>query len=247
MIGKSADISVLVTAHNEAHLAGPSLQSAERAIAAAEAGGLTVERLVGLDAPTFETAQFFAQPDIVRNWRVEHYDFRDPYVLRNRLVRQSSGKWLAWLDGDDLISENWLIAAVRFLQKRPADSLEIAHPELNWIFDEDANVFSLIDQLDPLYSKAYLYFNNYWDMMCICPRSFALRVPYQARKPDLGYGYEDWHWNLEVMRFGAVHRVIPDTVVAKRRWGRSVSRQNAEIRAVCRPSETLAINHYRTL
>ena len=246
MTGQIPDISILVTAHNEAHLAGPSLQSAERAIAAAEAGGLLVERLVGLDAPTLETEQFFAQPNISRKWRVEHYDFRDPYILRNNLVRQSSGKWLAWLDGDDLISENWLIAAVRFLQERPADSMEIAHPELNWVFDEEAYVFSLIDQLDPIYSKAYLYFNNYWDMMCICPRSLALRVPYQGRRPDLGYGYEDWHWNLEVMGLGAIHRVIPDTVVAKRRRGRSVSRHNAENRAVCRPSETMAIERYRT-
>ncbi len=44
----NVDISVIVTAHNETVVAGPTVLSAEAACRAAEAGGFSVERLIVL-------------------------------------------------------------------------------------------------------------------------------------------------------------------------------------------------------
>ncbi|AUM75332.1 glycosyltransferase family A protein [Paracoccus jeotgali] len=238
------DLSLLVTLHNEAHLAGPALRSADLAIAAAEAAGFTVERLIGLDAATETTRRFCAQPVIAERWPCRDYDFRDPFLLRNALARAATGRWVAWLDGDDLISENWLVTACEMLRDAPPDETWVIHPELNWVFDGEENVFTLVDQADPLFSKAYLYFNNYWDMMSVYPRDLALAVPYAPRRPEQGYGYEDWHWNLATMAHGVLHRVAPGTIIAKRRRAESVSRANARISAVCQPSETLRIDRF---
>lgn len=246
MINSQADVTFIVTAHNEGHLAGPSLRSAERSIAAAEARGIRVDRLVGLDRPDARTLEFFAQEAVARRWAASIFDFGDPYKLRNELVRRSTGRWVAWLDADDLISENWLAASVEILGRSASSQPQVVHPELNWIFDEEAGVFSLIDQEDELFSKGYLFFNNYWDMMCVCPREVVLSTPYSPRHPELGYGYEDWHWNLEVMRKGVVHRIARNTIIAKRRRGSSVSRHNRTIRAVCRPSVALSIDSFNT-
>lgn len=244
MLNLSPDLTLIVTAHNEAHLAGPSLHSAERSIAAAEAQGIQVDRIVGLDRPDVKTLEFFSQSALAQRWPVEIFDFGDPYRLRNELAGRASGKWVAWLDADDLISENWLSVSVDILQNSQSPEPLVVHPEINWIFDEEAGVFTLIDQEDPLFSKSYLFFSNYWDMMCVCPREVVLSTPYAERSPELGYGYEDWHWNLEVMHKGVIHRVARNTIIAKRRRRNSVSRQNRSINAVCRPSLSLTIERF---
>jgi hypothetical protein len=58
----TADVTVVVTVHSETLVAGPTMESAEQAIAAAEAAGHSVERILVLDNPPEATSAYFRQP-----------------------------------------------------------------------------------------------------------------------------------------------------------------------------------------
>lgn len=241
------DITVAITAHDESLVAGPSVRSAELAIAAAEKAGFTVERLIGLDRPTDACRRFFSQ-DLFSAWRIEEMDFGDPYPTRNALIRSATGRWIAFLDADDLFSENWLVLAARRLaEAEAAGERVVAHPELNWIFEGADMVFMKPGQDDPLFTPHYFYFGNYYDMLCMAPRVAGLETPYGHRDLAKGLGYQDWQWNIETMSLGWKHVSIKDTILFKRRRAGSVSEQNRSRQSVVRRTEPMAIDKVRSL
>lgn len=244
---KAPDLTVAITAHDETLVAGPSVRSAELAIAAAEKAGFTVERLIGLDKPTDACRRFFSQP-VFSAWRIEEMAFGDPYPTRNALIQAATGRWIAFLDADDLFSENWLVlAAQRLAAAEAAGERVIVHPELNWIFEGGEMVFVQPGQDDPLFTPHYFYFANYYDMLCMSPRIAALETPYGHRDLEKGLGYQDWQWNIETMAAGWTHLLIKDTILFKRRRTRSVSEQNRQRQAVVRQTAPMAIDRVRDL
>lgn len=241
------EISVIMSAHDEGVVSGPTMRSAERAIAAAEHAGVTVERMVTLDRPSRETTAFFAQ-ERLKDWRVVHFDFGDPYPTRNAAVGLAAGQSVAFIDGDDLVSENWLARAHRRQAEAPGHETPwIVHPEMNVIFDGDTGAFLMQDQTDPLFPPTHLYFHNTYDMMCLAPRRALLEVPYAPRDPEAGFGFQDWQWNIETMAAGWTHVVARDTVVFKRRRRRSITAANLRRNAVLRSLEPMAIDRVRSL
>lgn len=244
---KSIDISVLATAHSETLVAGPALRAAERAVHIAEQQGFSVECIVGMDSPSEECRAFFSQRHL-DGWTSMEFEFSDPYLTRNALAHVATGRWLAFLDVDDLLGENWLVAAATNLsaaEERGENT--IAHPEINWVFDEGPSVFTKPAQDDPLYTPYYWYFLNYYDMMCMAPRRVHLEHPYVARDLDGGFGYGDWQWNIETMAAGWKHISVRDTIIFKRRREGSVSRQNATRRTVIFNIEAMAIDRIEEL
>jgi hypothetical protein len=241
------DLTVSITAHNETLVAGPSLLSVEAAIRAAEQAGFRVERLIGLDNPTPGATAYFRREALSR-WRVEEFSFGDPFRVRNALVRAGRGKWIAFVDADDLVSENWFLRGAQRLEaaEKASDRL-IVHPELNWIFEAHQNVFAKPDMDDEIFLPHYLYFANYYDMMAIAPRLAALDIPYGDRDLKNGFGYQDWQWNIETIGAGWRHAVVRDTVIFKRRRLNSVSEVNRDRRCLIRDVEPMAIDQVRLL
>ena len=66
----TTDLTLVVTAHNETLVSGPTMTSADRAVAEARAAGFTVQTVIGLDAPTDRTRAYFEQP------RFDHWERR---------------------------------------------------------------------------------------------------------------------------------------------------------------------------
>lgn len=208
------DISAIITAHHEGALAGVSLRSLLCAVERARTDGLVVEVLIVLDNPDEATSSVFADA-AAEGWSLSTVSFGDQGLTRNHAVEQARGDYIAFLDGDDLWSENWLVEAYAVCQQVPGRI--IAHPEVDWFFEASNNLFFHVDQTEPHFDPHFLRVGNYWDALCLAPRSSYADHPFAMRAVDDGFAYEDWLWNLETLEAGYVHRVAPETIHFKRR------------------------------
>ena len=230
-----ADVAAIITGHAEGVMAGLSFRSLLDAVEVARAGGLEVDVLVVLDNPTDAMRAVFAEADR-HGATVAEVSYADQGKVRNSAVELVTAEHVAFLDGDDLWSENWLAEAHRVCA---ADPQAVAHPELNWFFGGQQNLYFLPDQTDPAFDPALLRIANPWDALCLAPRRAYLEHPFTGRAVADGYAYEDWHWNLETFLAGFVHRVVPETIHFKRRREGSQYVQARARSVLTRPSDLL--------
>ena len=213
----TTDITAVLNVHVEGVLAGPSLVSFEQAIEAARQSGLTVEGLIVLDRPDAATRLQFI--GVESRHRVIMTDEGDPGQARNVAVAAADGTYVAFLDGDDLWSPNWLISAHRLCAAEP--NITVAHSEINIIFGEARLMYWHIDSRGPMFDPDFLRFSNYWDAMSFASRLVYMRHPFVANDLRRGFGHEDWHWNCVTLAAGIDHRPVVGTVHFKRRRNRS--------------------------
>jgi len=213
-------LTVIVTIHNEGIYIGPCLQSANMAISEYEKKYGNVEKIIGVDNPTKETQTYLNSLNL-KDWHIFNINFKDISLVRNYLVSVSSGDYIAFLDGDDLFSSNWLLKSMDIVLQ--SDENLILHPEINWIFDSANHVWYLTGSDSPLFNKYYFYIGNYYDALCFSPRNAYIKNPFVSRSGKQGFGYEDWTWALDTYCSGYKHSISKDTVIFKRRRSESVS------------------------
>lgn len=212
------DISAIISGHTEGRLAIASLRSMLLAVEEANKNGLSVQIIAVLDNPDSVTRSVF-ENFANENGVLLEVNYADQGASRNEALEKATGQKIAFLDADDLWCKNWLCDAFRFLEK--AESGVIAHPEFNYFFEGQATVFRHIDQDDEEFQLDLLRLQNYWDALCMCDREVYKTFPFYKRELDKGWAYEDWYWNCETVAAGLRHKIVPDTILFKRR--RSIS------------------------
>jgi glycosyltransferase involved in cell wall biosynthesis len=227
------DVTAIITAHSEGLLAGPALASYWAAVDAARASGIAVETLVVLDRPTDLTQRMFASSDSL-GARIILNDDGDPGMTRNRGVRESSGKYVTFLDGDDLWGSQWIVLSHAFCERN--GSKVIAHSEMNLVFGEQRLVWFHEDSESADFDVGYQRIANYWDAMCFSPREILASIPFEQNAIRDGYAHEDWHWNNVTLEAGFSHRPVPGTVHMKRRRVGSQMTKCDENDAIVRPT-----------
>jgi glycosyltransferase involved in cell wall biosynthesis len=241
------DVTVMVTVHNETLVCGPTMASAEQAIAAARAAGHTVQTVIALDNATDATTEYFRQPEF-DHWEQWVAHEGDPGLVRNTLVPRTDGRFIAFLDADDLFSENWLsegVAALKAADER-GEKL-IVHPELNVIFDGGGQMNHNLSQDSPLFTPHFLYVRNCYDTLCLTPREAHLEVPYAGRDLARGVSREDWQFAVETMARGWKHVIVPDTIIFKRRRDFSMMVESAGRKSLLRSLPEMGIDRIRDL
>lgn len=228
----TARISAIVTGHREKRLSVATLRSFARAIEVARAEGFTVEPIMCLDRPDPLTEALFRElgPQGVQIMLMDH---GDQGKVRNEAVRQASGDYVAFLDGDDLWQASWLTRAARYLDQAGAGDI-IAHPEYNYFFEGQATIFRQIDQDAPEFDIDLLRIRNYWDALCMAPRALYLAHPFAHRDIANGWALEDWQWNEDTIAAGLRHKTVPDTVLFKRRQKESQHSRASQSKAMHR-------------
>ena len=241
------DLTVLITVHDETLVCGPTIESADLAVAAARDAGHTVETVVALDNPTDATRRWFERPEL-DHWQRWVVSEGDPGRVRNALVPRTAGRFVAFLDADDLFSENWLADGVTLLKEAEGRGERlIAHPEVNLIFDGGMQLNHNVAQDSPLFSPYFLYVRNCYDTLCLSPREAHLAVPYGGRDIRNGISREDWQYAVETMARGWKHVVVPDTVIFKRRRDSSMMVESAGRGALLRSLPEMSIDRIRDL
>lgn len=196
----------------------------EQTIEFARRAGLTVEGLIVLDRPDAATRLQFSGFD--SRYRVLLTDHGDPGKARNSAVENACGRFVGFLDGDDLWSPNWLSEAHRFCDPEP--DVMIAHSEINVIFGRERLMWWHVDSRDPTFDPDFLRYDNYWDAMSFGARAIYAKYPFVETDLRRGFGHEDWHWNCLTLGAGIDHRPVEGTVHFKRRRpGSQSARANA--------------------
>lgn len=236
------DLSVVMTAHDETVGSGPTVRSADLAVATARERSYSVETILALDNATPATSDYFHQPRF-DHWQRWELDERDLGRARNAIVPQTKGRYIAFLDADDLFSENWLAEGIAALDAAAElGERAIAHPELNVVFDGHKAVRQNIDSSSPLFSPHLLYVRNCYDSLCMSPREAHLTVPYEPRDIPNGLSYQDWQFAIETLSRGWRHLVVQDTIIFKRRRDFSLVVESNARKSIVRSLPEMAID-----
>ena len=241
------DLTLILTAHNETVVSGPTMESADLAVEAARSAGHTVQAVIALDNATEATHDYFHQSHF-DHWerRIRHDG--DLGRVRNSLVPQTDGQFIAFLDADDLFSENWLAEGLAVLKAADERGERvIAHPELNVVFDGGQYLVQTLDQDSPLFTPYFLYVRNCYDSLCMTPREAHLEVPYVHRDIPNGLSFQDWQFAIETMSRGWKHVVARDTIIFKRRRDDSLMTESQARRSLVRSLPEMAIERVRDL
>lgn len=211
------DVTVVITFHREGLLAHRSLLSLSRCRAAAEREGLAMEVIATLDRADAETERVVrayalpGKPDVLLP-----LDVGDLGQARNHAIRSATGRWILICDGDDYLSEQFIVRCVR--HARACCEEIILHAELVILFEGWNAISWQYGDDDPAFDPACLLVCNPWNSCSFAPRSVYLDTPYaRARPGESGFGFEDWHWNCETLAAGHHHRIAPGTVHYVRR------------------------------
>jgi glycosyltransferase involved in cell wall biosynthesis len=207
------DITAIVNLHAEGELASPTFASIARAKSSAEDQALVVETLAVLDRPTEDTLRFIESYGGM-DFRAIQVPYGDLGQARNAGVEQAGGKWIAFIDGDDLWAENWLAAAHA---AATSDARRIIwHPLGLLVFGEKTHLFIHIDTEDDDFDPVVLSMSNYWASQSFALRQVFLTLPYPKSDLSQQLGYEDWGWNMKTLSQGFIHKCVPDTINACR-------------------------------
>lgn len=230
------DISAVINGHAEGLLAQTSLRSLAKAADTATAAGLRVELLAMLDNPTELTRDVFeAFADARQDLKIQVVHHADLGFSRNTAAEMANGKWIAFLDADDIWCTQWLVRAHAAAESDPR---KVAwHPEVNAYFGVTANILLHVDMEDPAFRVADLAHTNLWTSLCFTSRDFLRSVPYAGTNLKDSIGYEDWSWNIAVIDNGGIHKVVPDTAHAVRTRSVSLVKQTAAAGCIPKPSD----------
>tara|TARA_B100000809_G_scaffold234805_1_gene252566 strand:- start:355 stop:1116 length:762 start_codon:yes stop_codon:yes gene_type:complete len=227
------DITTVITAHAEGSLIHATCMSVKEAIDFAGLQGIKNQVLVIIDKGSTETIEYFNEQAF--DWlTVSSVDFGDPGASRNFAGTLATGKYIAFVDGDDLWSHNWLTEAFRFCQSDNRDI--ICHPAMNLYFGtEEPIVFFHEDSEDDI-DKWNLIYSNYWTGLFFTKTSILQKHPQSVINIKSGLGFEDWHWHCETLANNIPHKVVNNTIHFIRKKPDGVLARSVDIGCVLPPT-----------
>ncbi|MBX9933756.1 MAG: glycosyltransferase family 2 protein [Methylobacterium sp.] len=209
------DISFIVNLHAEGRICLPTLDTALTAVKYANKHGVVSELILVLDNPDNGTLRLVKNLDF--KCRIEITDVRDLGLARNFGVEAAGGKYIAFLDGDDLCCDDWLLKAYEEAVNHDTDC--IVHPKFNLFFGRDYDQYFWVHP-DCRYDGvklSRLLVENLWTSSVFAERKIFEKIPYWRNDLKNGIGYEDWVFNIETAVSNVRHIVAPDTIIFIRR------------------------------
>jgi glycosyltransferase involved in cell wall biosynthesis len=127
-------------------------------------------------------------------------------------LKKSLGKYISFIDGDDLISTNWVADSIKMIIEEPSDT--VFHPELVIQFNEAGYLRHtyhpevLVNEKE----KALGLLNeNYWTSLFLCRREIV-EIYFDEVLSSDGFGFEDWTMYLNSLCQNVSHKIISNTI-----------------------------------
>jgi hypothetical protein len=196
------DITVITNCAGLGRFAHASMRSTGAAIGEATNAGLAIEWILAANAESQPTVEYLAhhQPANSRQLLTEG-------DIREKAISQAQGTYLAIIDGNDLISRNWLTASRALAQREPGSN--VFHPAAIIRYGAAPSLYLTLDQQSREFSHELLFAHSIWPSTALALRDVFINppFPYVPRTPDSS----TWQWNRATVDTGIIHRVVPDT------------------------------------
>lgn len=233
----ASDISAIITFHGEELLAHKTLLGLERLRVYAEDRGVSVEFVVVLDNADPETERVVESSPVLRESdQVVKVSNGDLGASRNSGIAVANGHCSGIFDGDDYYSENWLFEAFNTLKQKQGGV--VVHPDYAVSFGAIYSIGRLIDmdrEMD--YPIASCFSVHPWVSSSFGATELYRKIPYvRSDTKSTGFGFEDWHWNLELLGHGVRHVSALQTTLFYRRKPMSMLVNQVTANAIVRPS-----------
>lgn len=212
---KNIDLTVVVTAHNEGLVAHKTMLSVFEGLKELQEAGYTYEIIIHIDNGDENTKKYFSRYEGNDSIVILKNSFGDLGTSRNCAVSRACGEYVAFLDGDDLMSSNWYANALKVLKRSKEDV--VVHPEAVLTFGIDQPLVLTIQK--PSLSKdidtLLLIGENRWGSVVMARKQIFVDNPYFKKSP--GYNYEDYVFNIQTTERGIKHVIAKETVLFYRR------------------------------
>jgi len=211
---KKTALSIIVTLHHEGIIAHKTLLSIEQCLKEFSKP-ITYEIILHVDNGDEDTINYIKQYKKKTGYRIFYNSFGEPSMSRNFSVNKASGDYVLCIDGDDLISKNFIIDGLDILQKTKNEI--ILHPETNITFgynEQQPRLWRMSDSFSDDEDTLIMFGRNRWCTGTFLKTSTAKKYPYISA--NKGFGYEDWCFNSDTRAGGVKHLVIPKSTIFHR-------------------------------
>lgn len=204
-------MDVVLTLHDEGVSCVPTVQSIRLAADHARNAGVEVEFVAYLDKPDRKTLA------VVNNLGIKHriVEYGDQGQVRNTAVSETFHPYVAFMDGDDLCSSNWLSKAAQILFENK--NISIVNPEFYLFFGLASTLFRPLSIQSDVLNFDRLCSQNLIDALAMYRREVLIDIPFAKRDLESGYAYEDWQWYLSAIQKGLINTRADGTIICKRR------------------------------
>lgn len=218
------DLSVVITAHDEGLIIHKTLRSVFDALDKVKEADYSYEVIIHVDNGDGATLDYLKRYEGNKEIKIFCNNFGDLGSSRNYAVKVSKGNMIAFLDGDDLISDNWFIKALEMVKMSKKNI--IVHPEAILTFGvNQPNILTIqVDSKNTKRETVVLASANMWCSVAFAKKEVFKEHPY--KKLGKGYCYEDWIFNIETIEEDIPHRIAKDTVLFYRRSENSMLSSN---------------------
>lgn len=237
------ELSVIITAHNEGLLGHKTIRSVLRALEEVESKH---EIIINLDKPDSETKKYFKRYENQAGFVVTESSCGDTGGGRNAAIKHAKGKYVIFLDADDLVSKNYFSGMLKVMKATNEEVL--VHPQYCFAFEDCGDSYCLQEMQEASatdYDIQKLFGRHRWISSVGGQRKTFTEHPY-IRDKD-GFGHEDYVLAIELTNEEIEQKVAPHTVhFYRRRPGSQLSLHNST--HVTQPANDLfAIERWRNM